>query len=478
MPKLQLPKKLQPLLRPKQIKVVYGGRGGAKSQSFADLLLMQVETQGHKVGCFRELQNSIKDSVHSLLVDEYERMNLGLYSHTDSIIRHKNGGEFVFKGLARNPDSVKSMHGMTRAWVEEAQSLSDDSLKKLIPTVREANSELWFSLNRMSSEDPISKRFIIPFQEELDRNGYYEDDMHMVIECNYSDNPFFPAELEKLRQWDYENLSRAEYDHIWLGKYNDHIENSIIKAEWFDAAVDAHLKLNWKPRGQKTLTHDPSDSGDARALVLRYGNIILDAMENTRDDVNDACDWALGHAVNNNADVFRWDADGLGISLKRQVNDSLDGKRIKWDMFNGNSELENKDSVYQPIDGGSYYQNRKIKDLFRNKRAQCYWRLRDRFYQTYRAVEYNDREIPVENLISISSDIECLQKLRSEICRIPLKNSASGLIQIMDKNEMKTKHKIDSPNLADCLMMTEANPMKVINANFLKPLEINRSYVV
>ena len=106
-------------------------------------------------------------------------------------------------------------------------------------------------------------------------------------------NPFFPKELEALRKWDYENLSRSEYDHIWLGKYNDHIESAIIKAEWFDAAVDAHIKLNIKPRGQKVLTHDPSDTGDARGLALRHGILIQDAQENTKDDVNDACDWAL-----------------------------------------------------------------------------------------------------------------------------------------------------------------------------------------
>ena len=140
MPHLSLPDKLKPLLRPKQIKVVYGGRGSGKSQSFADLFLMQAETGRHRIGCFRELQNSIKDSVHSLLVAEYKRMELGLYSHTEQGIKHAHGGEFIFKGLSRNPDAVKSTHGMTRAWVEEAQSVSDESLKQLIPTVREPGS--------------------------------------------------------------------------------------------------------------------------------------------------------------------------------------------------------------------------------------------------------------------------------------------------------------------------------------------------
>jgi len=478
MPSLQIPDKLKPLLRPKQIKVVYGGRGSAKSRTFADLFLMLAETGGHKIGCFRELQNSIKDSVHSLLVDRYKAMDLQLYSHTETAIKHKNGGEFIFKGLSRNPDAVKSTHGMTRAWTEEAQSVSDESLKQLIPTVREPGSELWFSLNPMSSEDPMSKRFLKPFEAELAKTGYYEDDMHMIIECNYMDNPFFPPELEKLRLWDYENLDRAEYDHIWLGKYNDHIENSIIKAEWFDAAVDAHLKIGWKPRGQKILTHDPADSGDSKAFIYRHGNVILAAEENDKDDVNDGCDWALDHAIQLNADVFRWDIGGLGLSFKRQVNKSLTDTKVKWDMFNGAETAEDAKSIYEPVERGLKYQNKTNGDVFRNKRAQCYWKLRDRFYNTYRRVVKGDGEILTDSMISISSDIECLQKMRSELCRIPLKNSGTGLIQIMAKDEMKSKLKIESPNLADCAMMSEANPMKLIKEDYLKPLEYDTKGIV
>jgi len=478
MPRLQIPEKLKPLLRPKQIKVIYGGRGSGKSQTVADLMLMLTETQSHKVGCFRELQNSIKDSVHSLLCSEYDRMGLSLYAHTETTIRHKHGGEFIFKGLSRNPDAVKSTHGITRSWVEEAQSVSDTSLKQLIPTVREPGSELWFTMNPMSSEDPMSKRFLKPFEAVLERDGYYEDEMHMIIQCNYMDNPFFPKELEQLRKWDYDNLDRAEYDHIWLGKYNDHVEGSIIKAEWFDAAVDAHVKLKWKPRGQKVLTHDPSDSGDAKAYVYRHGNVILAAEENTHDDVNDGCDWALDEAITRNADVFRWDYGGLGLSLKRQVKDSLKDTKIKWDIFNGAETPEDAKSIYEPTDKAGRYQNKTNGDVFRNKRAQCYWKLRDRFYNTYRAVVKNDREIKVEDMISISADIECLQKFRSEVCRIPLKAQGSGLIQIMAKDEMKSKLKIESPNLADCAMMSEANPMKLVREGYLEPLKYNTKGIV
>lgn len=470
MPRMQIPRKLEPFLRKKKrFKIAYGGRGGAKSNTFADIFLMKVQTERAKVGCFREIQNSIEDSVHSLLSEEVERLELAGFDVNKSSIAHEDGGEFRFKGLARNPDAIKSMHGFKYFWVEEAQSISNDSLKILTPTLRTDDSEIWFSLNLMSEKDPMSQRFIVPYQSELDRVGYYEDDLHLIVKINYSDNPWFPDVLEQERRFDFENLDRSLYDHIWLGMYNDQVEGSIIKPEWFDAAVDAHIKLGFEPRGQKVLTHDPSDSGDARAYVLRHGILIQDAQENTRDDINDACDWALDAAIANKVDVFRWDYTGVGTGLKRQVTDSLKGKNIKWDIFNGSEQCEDPDSTYDPVDDRGAYKNKKNKDIFKNRRAQNYWRLRDRFYLTYRAVT-KKKYIDPDQLISISSEIDGLSKLRSEVCRIPLKNSGTGLIQIMDKAEMKAKLRIESPNLADSCMMSEANPMKAINDDFLKPL--------
>ena len=75
---------------------------------------------------------------------------------------------------------------------------------------------------------------------ELDRDGYYEDEIHLICVVNFTDNPWWNTELEMLRQWDYDNRPRAEYDWIWLGKFNDTVDNSIIKPEWFDACLDLH----------------------------------------------------------------------------------------------------------------------------------------------------------------------------------------------------------------------------------------------
>lgn len=467
MPKMQIPQKLEPFLtKKKRFKIAYGGRGGAKSHTFADIFLMKAQTEGAKVGCFREMQNSIEDSVHSLLKDEISRLELQGFDVQNSGIYHAGGGEFRFRGLARNPDAVKSMHGFKYFWGEEAHTFSEESIKILTPTLRTDDSEIWFSMNRKSSEDPMDKRFIQPFIKQLERDGYYEDDLHLIVKINYYDNPWFPDVLEQERQYDYIHLPRANYDHIWEGAPNDHIENSIIMAEWFDACIDAHKKLNIKPRGMKIASHDPSDLGkDTKGYCLRHGLLVIDVQEKDTGDVNEGCDWALDLAIDAKADVFAWDTGGMGVSLKRQVTSGLSGKKMDYAMFNGAEEPDFPDEYYQG-DKGKTSQKRKNRDTFKNKRAQYYWNLRDRCYNTYRAVTQGEYINPDE-MISFSSGISEINKLRSEICRIPRKHNGSGTIQIATKAEMKMM-KIDSPNLADSVMMSLIPPTNKADDSFLQ----------
>ena|SRR3990167_4583309 len=455
MPKIQIPEKLEPFLtKRKRFKVAVGGRGAAKSQSIADMLLFQCQTEGIKIACFRELQNSINDSVHALLSDEIRRLDLEGYHVENASIYHKDGGEFRFKGLSRNPDAVKSMHGFKKFWIEEGQSVSAESLKMLTPTLREEDSEIWISMNLGSSEDPISKRFINPYLNQLLSDGYYEDDLHLIVVINHNDNPFFPAVLEQERLWDFENKPRNEYDNIWGFAFNDTVESAIILPEWFDACIDAHIKLGFKPKGQKILSHDPSDVGsDPSAYAIRYGSVVLDVDEYDKKDVNDNCDVAIDKAIEYGVDLFRWDADGLGATLRRQVSQAFTGKKIEYEQFKGSEEVDNPLEIYQGDNKDrDNKQARTNEDTFRNKRSQYYWMLRDRCYATYRAVVKKDYVNPDE-LISFSSNIKKMQKIKAELCRIPKKPSGNGFIQIMTKPEMRQKYQIESPNMSDCVMM-------------------------
>lgn len=454
-----IPPKVLPLIqKPKRFKILYGGRGSAKSQSVADIMLMGAHVHGHKVGCFREYQESIEDSVHSLLKAEIERLKVpGFDVQNTKIFHPENGGEFKFRGLSRNPSSVKSMHGFKRFWTEEAQTTSEQSLNILVPTLREDDSEFWFTMNPMSSADPMSQRFIEPYRNQLEDRGFYEDDLHLIIKINYMDNPWFPAVLEADRLFDYENKPRAIYDHIWLGAYNDQVEGSIILPEWFDAAVDSHKRLGFEPLGKKVASHDPSDEGkDDKAYVLRHGSVILRAETLSTGDSGEGILWALAQAIEDRADLFVWDCDGLGVALKSQVQAALDGKRIDWAMFKGSEGVDRPEEVYDGdlSDSGDKTKVRTNKQVFKNKRAQYYWDLRNRFYNTWQAVE-KKKYINPEKLISVSSEIKQLVKFKSEICRVPQKYNANGMFQVMSKQEMAgARFKIASPNIGDSAMMS------------------------
>lgn len=463
MPKMQIPRKLLPLIqKKKRFKIVIGGRGSGKSMTFADVFLMDAQTKGIKTACFREYQNTIDDSVLALLSEEITRLGLqGFDCQTQKIMY---GGEdaFKFRGLARNPEGVKSMHGFKRFWVEEAQTISFNSLKALTPTLRTEESEIWMSANPMSSADPFSQRFIKPYERQLLKDGYYEDDLHLIIMINYPDNLLFPKVLEQERAHDQAHLSRALYEHIWLGKFYDEVENTIIPVEWFDSAIDAHEKLGFKATGAVIASHDPSDTGgDAKGYACRHGSVVLDIADNEHGDVNEGMDWAIARAINHRADWFVWDCDGMGVSLKRQVDESLSGKQMDYFMFKGSEMAEDAEAIYIDVDSNDSAKRKTNRDTFINRRAQYYWKLRDRFLHTFKAISKGEYIDP-DNMISLSSSIDCLDQLRAEVCRIPLKRNNNGKIQIMTKLEMSKKpYELPSPNMADSLMMCLFSPKPV-----------------
>lgn len=455
MPEMQIPRKLLPFAqKPKRFKIAIGGRGSGKSMTIADLCLMDAQTKGIKTGCFREFQNSIDDSVHSLLTEEVERLRLQGFDCQQSKILYEGEEVFKFRGLARNVEGIKSMHGFQRFWIEEGATISFDSLKALTPTLRTEGSEIWISANPKSAADPFSQRFIKPFEKELLRDGYYEDDLHLIVWINFDDNPLFPDVLEQERAYDEANLSKALYNHIWLGHFYDEVDNSIISVDWFDAAIDAHKKLGFKPEGAIVAAFDPSDEGaDSKGFAVRHGSVITDVCELTTGDAADGAEWAIDKAISANADWFTWDCDGLGVALKREVERGLSGKKIDYFMFKGSQEPERPNDDYEPSDSSDSKKRKSNKETFLNRRAQYYWRLRDRFYNTYRAVVKGEYIDP-DSMISLSSDIDCLDQLRAEVCRIPLKRNNNGKIQIMSKLEMSKKpYELPSPNMADALMM-------------------------
>lgn len=484
--------KLKPLfLRPKRFNILIGGRGSGKSLGKGGHGAIQMHDLGRNLMCIREFQSSISDSVHALISDEVKRLELDNHDITDKTIKFTHNQSMArFMGLSRNPESVKSAFGFLDWWIEEAQFLSDKSLRTLTPTGRKKpkkglpgkqvevdqkevnldNVSMTFCGNPSSSEDPFSQRFIVPFQEALDKDGIYEDDMHLVIKINWSDNPWFDESgLESERKFDKVNLPRSTYDWIWEGGFNDDIENGLIKPEWFDACIDAHIKLDMKPFGVCKVAHDPSDLGaDPKSVVVRKGNIITDVKLRNDIDVNEGSDWALGIAINENADQYEWDVGGMGVTLKRDVNAALSGKAMTAHQFNGAQGVDNADAPYEPSGAMNIRNDKSWKEICKNLRAQCYLKLRDRVYRTYRAVNDNVMTDP-DMLISFSSDCEQLKTLRSELCRMPIKPNPA-LFELYTKQKMRSKFKVRSPNCADGVMMTERS--HVILKQDLEPVSI------
>lgn len=207
--------------RPVRHRAAKGGRGSAKSHTFAQALVLKAAERPLRVGCFREVQKSIRDSVKRLLDDKIAAIPglQGFYSSTDSEIRGANGSLFVFGGLRTNPDAVKSLEGLDIAWVEEASRVSRRSIELLVPTVRKPGSELWWTWNPEMDTDPVDEMF-------CGEGGAPPGSI--VRHVNYTENPFFPDVL--LQELEYDRQRDPEkYAHIWLGDYRRNAEARVFK---------------------------------------------------------------------------------------------------------------------------------------------------------------------------------------------------------------------------------------------------------
>ncbi len=204
---IQLPAALQFLFKPNRYKIAYGGRGAAKSWGYAIALLVMGTQRKMRILCAREIQNSIKESVHNLLRQLIAEMGLSsFYLIKEASIVGLNGTEFIFSGLLRNVDSIKSMEGIDVVWVEEARNVSQASWELLIPTIRKDESEIWITFNPLMPDDYTYSRFVL--------NPPNGAEVHKL---NWHDNPWFPPvlrlEMEDLRHRDYQS-----YRNVWLGE--------------------------------------------------------------------------------------------------------------------------------------------------------------------------------------------------------------------------------------------------------------------
>lgn len=217
---IQTPEVFEPLLYPSRYKGVHGGRGSGKSWFMAEMLIERMIMNKTDAVCVREIQKSLNQSVKKLLETKIETMGVGhLFEVQESVIKCRNGGQIIFAGMQNHTaDSIKSLEGYDIAWVEEAQSVSQRSLDLLRPTIRKPRSELWFSWNPSKETDPI----------DLLLRGETPPPDAIVVEANYTDNPWFPDVLREEMEYD-KRRDPDKYAHVWLGKYQQNSEARVFK---------------------------------------------------------------------------------------------------------------------------------------------------------------------------------------------------------------------------------------------------------
>lgn len=210
--KILLAKVYKELFNTKWRHIVYhGGRGSGKSTAVAYSLLLRGRQTKLRILATREYQNSISDSVHKLLKDLIEKHGFTDYIvQNDTIKNTITGTEFIFKGLKKDSQAIKSLEGIDIAWVEEAQSITESSIDILIPTIRKAGSQLIWTFNRLTELDPVYVKLCMHPSDDTFVARVNSD----ILESIGQLPQVLIDEREKSRANDDPDL----FAHIWLGE--------------------------------------------------------------------------------------------------------------------------------------------------------------------------------------------------------------------------------------------------------------------
>ena len=237
---------------PSRYKVAHGGRGSAKSWGMGRMAVVLSTYRPLRILCVRELQNSIQESIHKLLSDQIERLQMAnFFTVQQATITGANGTEFIFAGIKSDPAKIKSTEGIDICLVEEAEKVSETSWRVLIPTIRKPGSEIWVAFNPREETDPTYKRFVLRKPPDA-----------RVVQMNWNDNPWFPEVLEKERQYalslineaaddDERAQAQSDYDHVWEGHTQRNSQAAILRrrvvVEYFEPpeGVRFHFGADW-----------------------------------------------------------------------------------------------------------------------------------------------------------------------------------------------------------------------------------------
>lgn len=438
---------LNPVLRPfwtapARNRVLYGGRASSKSWDAAGFATYLADNARLRVLCVRQFQNRISESVYALLKIQIERF--GLMSRfdiqRDKIYSRVTGSEFMFYGLWRSIDEIKSLESIDILWIEEAHSLTEEQWKVLEPTIRKAGSQVWVIFNPKLATDFAYKRFVVSPPPNT-----------IVRKINYDENPFLSETMlgiiEAARKEDPD-----EFAHIYGGEPMQDDDSVIIKRSWIMAAVDAHKALGLSAVGKKRMGFDIADSGaDKCATVYAHGSIVMDAdmWKAGEDELLQSCT-RVYHAARTVDAAITYDSIGVGASAGAkfgEINEAQAvGRPVQYAKFNAGGAVCRPEAIYA--------HSTKNKDMFSGVKAQAWWMLADRFRNTFSAVTKGEKYAE-DQLISLSSDLPHLEMLIDELSTPRKRFDANGRVKVESKKEL-AKRGVASPNLADAIVMAFA----------------------
>ena len=424
---------------------IYVSGNSGKSWSIARILIEISRRSNVRILCARELQSSIHDSVIQLLADTIDRSG---YTNEFEVLKteivHKHTkSRFMFYGIRHNITKIKSIENISICWVEEGENVQADSWQTLIPSVRGKGSEIWVSFNPKNILDDSYQRFIVNPPENS-----------IVIKVNHNHNPYFPDELrqemEEMKKRDYEL-----YLHVWEGEPVGDSEWAFVRPLHVRASIDAHKKIKGMGTGRFQVGYDVSDEGDdASAFIGARGSVLHQGMLFPKQPQERITRQVFGYAYQNNADLIVYDSIGVGAGAKivfRQMNAEANSP-IKAIGFNAGGKVRFPKGTYMKGTG------KRNEDMFANLKAQEWWNVRQRFENTYLAIEEGMIFDPSE-LISIPSDFNQLDQLVAELSRPQIEYDRNGKIKVESKMDM-AKRSVPSPNYADSLIMAFSGQAK------------------
>jgi phage terminase large subunit len=260
---IELPPKLVNLFDGEaRYRVAFGGRGSGKTRSFA----LMSAVYGYRWGmsgkqgqilCAREHLNSLDESSLEEVKSAIQSVDWldAYYEIGEKYIRSRDGKvSYVFAGLRRNLDSIKSKARVILAWVDEAENVSEAAWQKLIPTIREEESEIWVTYNPESKHSAVHQRFRVSPSGDV-----------KVCEINWRDNPWFPDVLNQERIND-QKLRPDVYDHVWEGAFLIHVEGAYYTVEMREANAEGRIGSAPYDRSVGVVTAWDLGVGDSTAI--------------------------------------------------------------------------------------------------------------------------------------------------------------------------------------------------------------------